>query len=68
MLIEVTQEELVLLQIGVASARFEFEKVARESMGMEGWRETQYLPKVRLFDQLQAKLNTLASTITTTER
>jgi hypothetical protein len=58
MLIELTQEELALLQIGVALARSQFEKIARESMDIEGWRETQYVPKMRLFDQLQAKLNT----------
>jgi hypothetical protein len=58
MKIEFTQEELSFLREALGWAKFRFEEKAGQYMDIKGWRETQYLPKMRMFDQLQEKLRT----------
>jgi hypothetical protein len=54
--LELTSEELVFLQEALGWAKFRYEEVAGQYMEIKGWRETQYQPKMRMFEQLHAKL------------
>lgn len=57
MMIELTLEEVEFVKEALRYARMDFESKAAQYMDIEGYRQTQYLPKLKMFDSILGKLS-----------
>ncbi len=54
--IDFTVEEIAFLKEALNYAKLEFQHRAGQYVTDTGYRETQYFPKIKMFDEINAKL------------